>query len=208
MTTHPLWLPFAPGVNLTRQGQRIASRQTEPGPVQEHKPSWRDDFRTVEHVVSAAIGPQVLTIRHIGSTLVPGLQAKPVIDVDLTIPDVDNEPRYLPQLETAGFRLIFRDDMAGDMHRHLTLARPNTNLHIWNPGALEPQRHALFSEWLRSNASDRQYYNDAKAAATDPTGSGRYNDRKAAVVYDIYERAFLADPRHNHDPQPRHTDAR
>ncbi|WP_277871098.1 GrpB family protein [Agromyces albus] len=206
MTTHPLWRPFAPWANAARQRQRIAFRQTDPGVIQEHTTAWLDDFRMVRRVVTDAIDDQVLAIRHVGSTSVPGLVAKPVIDVDLTVPDVEEEPAYLPRLEAAGFRLIFRDEMAGDPHRHLTFAIPNTNLHVWNRGAVEPQRHALFTEWLRVNAPDRQRYNDAKTAATDAAGSVRYNDLKAAAVYDIYERAFIADPRHHHDPQPRSDD--
>lgn len=203
MTTHPLWRPFASHANVARQGQRIAFRQTEPGAIQENATAWLDDFRTVRRVVTEAIGSDALHIQHVGSTSVAGLNAKPVIDVDLTVSDVEDESTYLPQLEAAGFRLIFRDEMAGDPHRHLTFAMPNTNLHVWNPGAIEPQRHALFTEWLRMNAEERQLYNQAKAAAINRAGSGRYNDLKAAVVYDIYERAFIADPRHHHDPHPR-----
>lgn len=156
MTTHPLWRPFALGANAARQGQRIAFRQTEPGVVKEHTTTWLDDFRTVRCVVTEAIGDHAISIRHVGSTSVPGLNAKPIIDIDLTVPDVEDEPSYLPRLEAAGFRLIFRDDMAGDPHRNLTFAVPNTNLHVWSPGAIEPQRHALFTDWLRANPRDRQ----------------------------------------------------
>ncbi|WP_166404698.1 GrpB family protein [Labedella endophytica] len=203
MTTHPLWLSFAAEANARRQGQRIADRQTPPGPVREHDARWRDDFIEVGRLIADTIGDQVIEIRHVGSTAVPGLAAKPVIDIDLTVPDVEDEGAYLPPLEAAGFRLIFRDAMAGDPHRHLTLARPNTNLHVWSPGAVEPLRHALFTEWLGANASDRERYGAAKTAAVEATGGERYNDLKAAAVYDIYERAFLADPFHHHDPQPR-----
>ncbi len=109
----------------------------------------------------------------------------------------------MPRLEAAGFRLIFRDVMSGDPHRQLTFARPNTNLHVWSPGAIEPQRHVVFADWLRTNLTDRLRYNAAKAAASAGDGSARYNDLKAAAVYDIYERAFTADAQHAHDPHPR-----
>lgn len=202
MTTHPLWRPPAPGANAARQEQRVARRQTEPGPLQEHDPRWHDDFALVARLVGAALGDRALSVQHVGSTAVSGLRAKPIIDVDLTVADVDDEPSYLPALEAAGFRLVFRDEMAGDPHRHLTLADPNTNVHVWNPGAAEPQRHALFTDWLRSNAEDRRRYDDAKAAAAGQLDGGRYNDLKSAVVYEIYERAFRADTRHRHGPLP------
>lgn len=82
-------------------------------------------------------------MRHIGSTAVPGLAAKPVIDVDVLVPDVLDEGRYLGRLEAAGFRLTFRAPIAGDEHRQLTYAAPNTNLHVFSDGALEPDRQAV-----------------------------------------------------------------
>ncbi|WP_309104592.1 GrpB family protein [Microbacterium sp.] len=203
MTTHPLWRPFTPGANAARQAERVASRQTAPGAVQAHDEGWREQFEEISRVLTESIGDLALSIHHVGSTSVPGLAAKPVIDVDLTVPDVEDEHRYLPRLEAAGFRLIFRDVMSGDPHRQLTFARPNTNLHVWSPSAIEPQRHTVFTDWLKKNPTDRHRYNAAKAAASTADGTARYNDLKAAAVYDIYERAFIADPRHDHDPHPR-----
>ena len=203
VTTHPLWRPFTQNANSARQSQRVASRQTSPGAIRAHDPSWIDDFGMVRTVIEDAMGDGVIALHHVGSTAVAGLYAKPVIDIDLTVEDVEDETRYIPGLENSGFLLIFRDDMAGDPHRHLTFARPNANLHIWSPGAIEPQRHLLFSAWLRANPTDRDRYSAAKIAAAGSSDSGSYNDRKAATVYDIYERAFLADPAHHHEPQPR-----
>lgn len=67
-----------------------------------------------------------------------------LLDIDLLLEDVSDESSYLAQLEAFGFRFIFRDDLAGTPHRQLTLAEPNTNLHVWNPDAIEPQRHEIF----------------------------------------------------------------
>ena len=203
VTTHPLWRPFRSDANAARQGERVATRQTVPGPLHTHDREWRKQFERIRRVLLLAVGPLALSVRHIGSTAVPGLMAKPVLDVDLTVENVEAEDSYLPQLQRAGFRLIFRDSMGGDPHRQLTFAEPNTNLHVWNPDAIEPQRHVLFADWLRVDESDRARYNAAKIAASTAGGTTRYNDLKAAVVYDIYENAFTADPRHRHDPQPR-----
>ena len=68
---------------------------------------------------------------------------------------------------------------------------------------MEPQRHAMFTSWLRTHPADRNRYAAAKRAATDGVGALRYNDSKSAFVYDIYERAFIADSSHVHDPRPR-----
>lgn len=161
-------------------------------------------FARMRELISEAIPDQVLQIRHVGSTAVSGLIAKPVIDVDLTVTDLAAENTYIPRLESIGFRLIFRDYVAGDAHRHLTFADPNTNLHMWEPDAVEPRRHGLFIIWLQSNAQDRQRYAEVKRTAAEADGTQRYNDSKAAVIYDIYERIFLADPAHVHTPQPRY----
>lgn len=201
VSTHPLWLPFAPGANLDRQGARVAHRQVAPGPPQHSRGGWDRAFETVADLVREALGSRALRVRHVGSTAVPGLLAKPVVDVDLEVATVGDEKSYLPDLERYGFRLIFRDEMAGSPHRHLTLATPNTNLHVWEPGAVEPARHALFVEWLRAHPEDAARYSAAKLDAA--ASSGRYNDAKAAAVYDIYERAFANDPAHAHDPHPR-----
>lgn len=204
---HPLWRPFAAGSNAARQSERVAFRQKEPGAPQPYDPGWSDAYAHVRDLVTGALGADH-RIQHVGSTAVPGMTAKPVIDVDLLVPDVLDEDAWLPALEAVGFRLLFRDAIAGDPHRQLTLGEPNTNLHVWGPRAVEPQRHRLFVAWLRDHPEDRQVYAETKARAVRGEAGLRYNDAKAAVVYDIYERAFAADPEHAHDPRPPIVNAR
>lgn len=202
VATHPLWRPFAAGSNAARQSQRVAHRQTDPGPPQAYDPRWTDAFTRVLDLVTRAVGTDC-PLAHVGSTAVPGMIAKPVIDADLLVPDLLNEGAWLPKLEAVGFRLTFRDVIAGDPHRQLTLGDPNTNLHVWQPAAVEPQRHRLFVEWLRSHPDDREAYAEVKLRAVNADEGLRYNDAKAAVVYDIYERVFASDPNHAHDAHPR-----
>jgi GrpB-like predicted nucleotidyltransferase (UPF0157 family) len=203
MATHPLWRPYSSSANAVRQADRIAHRQVRPGPLQDYRDGWVAAYEALRQLIEATIPDQVMAIDHVGSTAVAGLVAKPVIDVDLTVPDTADELAYVPHLETAGFRLIFRDDIGGDSHRQLTFSAPNANLHVWSPGAVEPRRHAMFISWLRTHPADRERYAAAKWVAADGLGGKRYNDSKSAAVYDIYERAFIADPSHVHDPQPR-----
>jgi GrpB-like predicted nucleotidyltransferase (UPF0157 family) len=89
-----------------------------------------------------------------------------------------------------------------------TVPDRSVNLHVFSPGAQEPQRHLAFRDWLRSHPDDRRAYGELK---TRLAGRGfdqpmDYNNHKAALVYDIYERIFTADPAHPHDPQPRASD--
>ena len=134
----------------------------------------------------------------------PGLPAKPIIDVDLTVADSTAEAEYLPALESAGFRLIAREP-DWEEHRFLTLARPNANVHVFSPDALEPRRHLMFRDWLAQCGQDRAAYGALKLslAGVGVAGSGDYNGSKAALVYDIYERAFAYDPEFEHHPRPR-----
>ncbi|MEU0313459.1 GrpB family protein [Nocardioides sp. NPDC006273] len=120
--THPLWRPYIASANAQRQGQRVAFRQTGPGPLSEHSSEWASDFEKLHNVIEPALGNLMIDLQHIGSTAIPEMPAKPVIDIDLTVPDVTDEPTWLPPLEAAGFRLIFRDAIAGDKHRQLTYA--------------------------------------------------------------------------------------
>ena len=203
VVTHPLWRPYLSRANADRQFHRVAHRQTAPGSLQHHQEVWSNHYAELRRLIESTVPDQVMRVVHTGSTAVAGLVAKPVIDIDVTVPSAGDEMAYVPRLEAVGFRLIFRDDLAGDPHRQFTFANPNANLHVWSPGAVEPQRHELFVGWLRDHPEDRSRYAEAKLAAADSAGGQRYNDLKSAVVYDIYERVFAADPAHHHDPQPR-----
>ena len=203
VATHPLWRPYSSSANAVRQADRVAHRQVQPGPLQEHQDGWANQYEALRQLLEESISDQALTISHVGSTAVAGLLAKPVIDIDLTVPDAADERAYVPRLEAVGFRLIFRDDIGGDAHRQLTFGAPNANLHVWSPGAVEPQRHAMFTSWLRTHPADRDRYAEGKRNATDGARARRYNDSKSAVIYDIYERALTADSSRDHDPQPR-----
>jgi GrpB-like predicted nucleotidyltransferase (UPF0157 family) len=178
-----------------------ASRPVEVVPYDE---GWPAEFAKLSDLVSAALGDRVLALEHVGSTAVPGLAAKPVIDADLTVADSGDEAAYLPDLEAAGFVLRVREP-EWEEHRVLAIESPKTNLHVWSPGGIEPQRHAAFRDWLRTHDADREAYGALK---TELAGRGfgdvmDYNNHKAALVYDLYERIFTADPVHEHDPQPR-----
>ncbi|NYG55842.1 GrpB family protein [Nocardioides perillae] len=204
MRTHPLWRPFA----LADLAEVAQARVGAPPPrlvtVVPYDPAWPEAYEQVAARVRSALGDAVLTLEHVGSTAVPGLAAKAVVDVDLTVADPADEASWLPPLERAGFVLRVREP-GWDEHRVLTLESPVTNLHVWPPGAPEPARHVLFRDWLRRDAVDREAYAALKLALGRRgfTDGMDYNNHKAALVYDVYERAFAADPAHPHDPHPR-----
>jgi GrpB-like predicted nucleotidyltransferase (UPF0157 family) len=201
METHPLWRPFHEPTDEEIAAAMVRGRSTEQVEVVPPDPGWPASYDVVRRRIEAALGDRVLEIRHVGSTSVPGLHAKPVIDVDVTVADTEAEGDYLAALEVAGLVLTVREPG----HRCLRLSEPRANLHLWCPGDPEPQRHRVFRDWLVAHTDDRAAYGDLKCslAAEGFTDVMGYNNRKAALIYDIYERIFAADPAHRHTPQPR-----
>ena len=144
--------------------------------------------------ILGALGDRALSIEHVGSTSVPGLAAKPIIDVNLVVADSSDEVDYVPALEAAGFVLRVREPWWYE-HRCLVFADPQCNLHVFSPDCAEAARVRLFRDWLRVNPADRDLYRDAKiAAAREANARGEhvmeYNARKQGVIREIYERAF------------------
>lgn len=159
-------------------------------------PAWPAWFADVEQRVRRALGWRALLVDHVGSTAVPGLTAKPVIDVDLVVADPDDEASYVPALEAAGFELRVREPWWFG-HRMLRAEDPDCHVHVFGPDSPEPFRHRVFRDWLRGNPEDRERYAATKlAAAAAATAAGehmmQYNARKQRVVREIYARAFRA----------------
>lgn len=159
-------------------------------------PGWPERYEVLAGRIREALGWRALQLEHVGSTSVPGLAAKPVIDIDLTVADPGRERDYLPPLEAAGFRLVIREPWWYG-HRVLTADQPPCNLHVFGFDSPEPVRHRIFRDWLRGNPADRDRYAEAKRqAASAANASGehvmQYNARKQQVIRDIYHRAFVA----------------
>jgi GrpB-like predicted nucleotidyltransferase (UPF0157 family) len=168
----------------------------EPAPIRvvEYDAAWPASFERVAAMVRAALGERALAVEHVGSTAVPGLAAKPVIDVDLTVADPAAEAAYVPDLEAAGFELVIREP-AWHEHRALKHHDPDTNLHVFGPDCPETIRHRMFRDWLREHLDDLARYHAAKlAAAADTTEASGivtdYNRHKEPVIRDIYDRMF------------------
>lgn len=159
-------------------------------------PSWPDAFDAVADRLRNALGGRVLDVIHVGSTSVPGLDAKPVIDVDLIVADPSNERAWLPALESAGFVLAVREPWWHE-HRLLNYDEPRSNIHVFAPSCPEPWKHRIFRDHLRRDEQDRALYAKVKRDASERSNAGGeatmgYNRRKQDVIRDIYERAFAA----------------
>ncbi|GAA1506837.1 GrpB family protein [Nocardioides humi] len=159
-------------------------------------PGWPASFDLVAQRVRRALGWRALVVEHVGSTAVPGLPAKPIIDVDLVVADPADEAAYVPALEAAGFVLRVREPWWFE-HRLLRGGSPVSHVHVFGPDSPEVVRHRLFRDWLRGNPDERDRYAAAKlqaAAAASAAGEHmmQYNARKQRVLREIYARAFAA----------------
>ena len=126
-------------------------------------PRWPEQFEREEERIRAALADRVLELEHVGSTSVPGLVAKPILDIALVVPDSADEPAYVPALEAAGYLLRIRSPM-WEEHRMFKDFDPEVNLHVFSPGAAEVDRMRRFRDRLRANAADRERYAAEKRA--------------------------------------------
>jgi GrpB-like predicted nucleotidyltransferase (UPF0157 family) len=164
--------------------------------IAEPDPRWVEWYVELATRVRRALGAGVLELQHIGSTSVPGLPAKPIIDIDLTVADPRDEAAYVPALEAEGFWLRIREP-AWHEHRLLYAEHPHANLHVFGPGSPEVVRHRLLRDWLLAHDDDRARYAAAKRAAASAANAGGestmdYNQRKEPVVREILDRMFRA----------------
>lgn len=177
--------PWVPGV-----GPQVGIEVADPDPA------WAQWYDELASRIRSALGWRVLDLDHVGSTSVPGLPAKPIIDIDLTVADPDDEPAYVPALEAVDFELRVREPWWFG-HRVLRAAEPSCHLHVFGYDSPELVKHRIFRDWLRGNADEREVYARTKREAADAANTAgehgmQYNARKEQVVREIYHRAFVA----------------
>jgi len=171
----------------------VGELQPVSGPIEivDYDPAWPGLFEREAERIRTALGDRVRLLEHTGSTSVPGLAAKPIIDMTLVVPDSGDEEAYVPALEAAGYVLRIREP---DWHEHRVFRGPDTNvnLHVFSEKCVEVERMTRFRDWLRANDADRELYEYTKRrlATREWTYVQDYADAKTAVVEEILARAF------------------
>jgi GrpB-like predicted nucleotidyltransferase (UPF0157 family) len=165
----------------------IGGRERAEISVVDHDERWPLRYREVAERVRRALGSNALDVEHIGSTSVPGLAAKPIIDVLLTVADVDDEAAYVPALESAGFVLRVREPG----HRMVRTPARDVHVHVYEPGRPEVRDYLDLRDWLRVDAEDRALYAATKRALARQQWDDMndYADAKTGVVSAILARA-------------------
>jgi GrpB-like predicted nucleotidyltransferase (UPF0157 family) len=171
---------------------RLGKVEVHGGPIVlvDYDPEWPARFEREAERIRSALGDTALLLEHVGSTSVPGLAAKPIIDIVLAVPDSTDEDAYVPALEAAGYVLRIREP---DWFEHRLVKPPDlsTNLHIFSEGCVEIDRMLAFRDQLRSDEEDRELYERTKRdlARRSWTYVQDYADAKTEVVEAILARA-------------------
>jgi GrpB-like predicted nucleotidyltransferase (UPF0157 family) len=169
------------------------------GPIRfvEYDPEWPALFAREEARIRSILGDRVIRLEHTGSTSVPGLAAKPIIDMTMTVADVLDEPAYAADLEAAGYRLVIREQEP-EWYDHRVFKGPDTNinLHVFSAGCRELDRMVGFRDWLRTHDDDRALYESTKRELLkrDWKFVQNYADAKGEVVEAIAARAGIGGP--------------
>ena len=154
--------------------------------IADYDPDWPKKFATHARVIADALGGSALRIEHVGSTSVPGLAAKPVIDILVAVPDSADESAYLPRLEAAGYVLRVREPDWNE-HRMFRTPEKDVHIHIYSAGCPEIERNLTFRDRLRRNVEDRRRYEQTKRelAAREWPDMNAYADAKTEVIESI-----------------------
>jgi GrpB-like predicted nucleotidyltransferase (UPF0157 family) len=155
--------------------------------IEDYDPAWTARFEQVHAALQDALDTKAHRIEHFGSTAVPGLGAKGIIDVMVTVDDADDEASYGPPLTQAGFHIRVRQ--AG--HRMYRTPDQDVHVHIFTEGSDAAKVRLLFRDWLRHDADDRRLYEETKRelARKDWDATNDYSEAKGAVVAEILVRA-------------------
>ena len=154
--------------------------------LKEYDPAWTTLYEVERQKINNALNMDGIVIEHVGSTSVPGLCAKPIIDILLLVKDSSDEGSYVPDLEKAGYAMRIREpDWHG--HRMLKGTEPEVNLHVFSVGCDEARRMIDFRDWLRTHEDDRNLYAETKRHLVRKKWKylQNYADAKSEVVCEI-----------------------
>ena len=165
----------------------VGGRERRPIVIVDYDPGWPARFEHERQRITKALGASATRIEHIGSTAVPGLAAKPIIDVLVTVTDPDDEAAFAPRLQAAGYELRVREPG----HRMLRTPERDVHVHVLRDGDEEVARHLVFRDRLRSSPDDRAEYERLKRtlAAHEWDDMNHYAEAKSPLIEAILARA-------------------
>ena len=165
----------------------IGGREPFTPVISDYDPAWPLRFAELEARIRSALGDAALAVEHIGSTSVPQLAAKPIVDVLVVVADLEDEPSYVPAMEDAGFVLRVRESG----HRMFRTPGRDAHIHVYASGDQAITDYLDLRDWLRVDESDRALYADVKRdlARRSWSDMNHYADAKTDVIRQVLGRA-------------------
>jgi len=174
----------------------IGGRERRAIVIVPYDPTWPGRFGLERGRVRGALGDRAIRVEHIGSTAVPGLAAKPIVDMLVTVADPEDDAAIVPALQSAGYQLRVRERG----HRMFRTPELDVHVHVWGDRDPEVARHLSFREQLRRSGADRIEYEQLKRrlAAREWSDMNEYADAKSELIAAILARAPDAGPTPDH----------
>lgn len=165
----------------------IGGREERELVLVDYVPMWATRFASERVRILEALGEVARRVEHVGSTAVPGLAAKPIVDILVAVDDPDDEDGYLDAMEGAGYELRVREPG----HRMFRTPGRDVHVHVWKAGSEDERRHLLFRDWLRRAPDDRALYESVKRRFVGErfTDMNYYARAKGPVIEQIMRRA-------------------
>lgn len=162
--------------------------------VTDYDPDWPELFQSLRSRIAHALGTIAALIEHVGSTAVPGLAAKPIIDIDVLLISADALPTAIDRLATIGY---LHQGNLGIAEREAFLAPQGSfphHLYVCPPDSIEFRRHLAFRDYLRAHADETRNYGELKRmlAAEFRDDRPSYIAGKEAFVAELTDRAMAA----------------
>ena len=190
--THPLWNPFETPSEQDIDAARaqLGAWVSTPVEVVAPDPAWPQWYAAARDRVADALGERVLAIEHVGSTSVPGLAAKPIVDIVVAVPDITAEEDYLAPLLAAGYALRVREPG----HRLVRTPERDIHVHLYGRGDAAIDEYLLLRDHLRRDAADRALYESTKRSLMERSWAdmNAYSDAKTEVIEAVKARARAA----------------
>ena len=163
-----------------------------------HDPAWTEGFEAEAAALRSALGDEALAVHHIGSTSVPGLQAKPTIDILVEVKEIENLDDLEAEMAESGYEAWGEYGIPG--RRFFTRDRGFDrlcNVHAFQTGSPEVERHLAFRDYLIQHPETARAYGDLKRGLAErfPTDMEAYMDGKDAFIRET-EREALSRGRH------------
>jgi GrpB-like predicted nucleotidyltransferase (UPF0157 family) len=161
--------------------------------LEPYSDEWPVRYAHEAQSIESALDGLTIAVHHTGSTSVPGLRAKPIIDISLEVPESTDEDAYVPALVASGYEFLFREPEWFE-HRLLRRADPRVNLHVFTAGSPEVERMIAFRDHLRVNEGDRSLYESTKLSLAQREWDTvqDYADAKDDIVREILSRAMAS----------------